>query len=500
MQISLTGSSARDKAVKGVEYVGKAIRSTMGPFGQNFLLQKGNKSTNDGFLISTELVNAIKDEFERRGALIAQEASAKTNEQVQDATSTAWALTEAILKEGVRFLPSDTRISSKHTASEIINMISTAKEEVLKELEARTTPIVSVEELVKSALVSSEDEHIAKLLGELQWELGPEGVILAEETNDSFSSVEKVNGIRIDSGFGTSMMISNPENQSLELKDTSIFLTNYTISEEQLQLLKESVINPLKNQKKLGLILVARAFTSEAIKFCMESLQTGFPVFPVNAPYTNQTEVMKDIAAVTGARHIDIEASRLEDAHISDVGFAKRFTARLFDAVIAGEENPERTSKRVEELRLKLTGSQSTFDKKMIESRIAQLSNGFGILKVGSPSLANQKRLKDKADDAVGAVRLALKGGTVKGGGLAFKEISDSLPEGNILKRPLTCVYDQITSSAPEGWIIPDWCRDPFLVLKSALENACDVAQVLCNVSGQVVEKNKREPKEDEEY
>jgi chaperonin GroEL (HSP60 family) len=141
-------------------------------------------------------------------------------------------------------------------------------------------------------------------------------------------------------------------------------------------------------------------------------------------------------------------------------------------------------------LKKKLIGSQSDFEKKSIEVRIAQLTNGFALLKVGSQSLANRKRLKDKCDDATNAVRLALKHGTVKGGGLAFKEISDKLEDGNILKRPLLCVYEQIINSAPEGFIIPEWVRDPLQVLKVALVNACDVAGVFSSVSGIVVEEN----------
>lgn len=484
-----------------MSYVASVVRSTMGPFGQNVLLEKGNKITNDGFLISNELASSIKDEFERRGALVALEASSKTNDQVGDATSTAWALTEAIVKEAVRYLPNDKVFKAKKTPSEIIRLIDEAKTRVLAELEKITKPVESKEELIQSALVSVEDDEIAQFLGETQWDLGPGGMILADEVNDTKSSIEKVKGIRIDNGFGTSMVITNQEKQSLELNDISIFLTNYTIDVKELQLLKDSLFTPLINQKKFGLIFMARAFTSEAIKVCMESLKTGFAIFPVNAPYVNQTEIMRDIETITGGRHIDVEASRLEDAHISDVGFAKRFVARQFDAIITGVDDEQakvRVEKRIEELEKKKEGAYSDFDRRMTETRIAQLKSGFAILKVGSHSLANRKRLKDKCDDAVNAVRLALKGGTVKGAGQAFKEISDKLEEGNILKRPLTCVYDQIVGSAPEGWTIPEWVRDPYLVLKAALENACDVAATFSSINGQVVEENPKKCAHDE--
>jgi chaperonin GroEL len=493
MNINKIGLQARDAAIKGMGYVAGVVKSTIGPYGSNVLIEKENRITNDGYLISCALSPAIRDEFERRGALVALEASSKTNDTVGDATSTAWALTEAIVKEAIRYLPSEKIIKAQKTPAEIIQMINSSRDRVIKELEDSATPVKSKEELIKSALVAVEDEGVAKILGETQWELGPEGLIIAEEVNETKSSIERVKGIRVDNGFGTSMVITNQEKQSLELNEISVLMTNYTIDVSELKLLNDSVFKPLINQKKMGLVIIARAYTSEAIKACMESLKTGFAIFPVNAPYTDQHEILKDMEAVLGGRYIDSEEARLEDIDISDIGFAKRFMARRFDAIIAGEDNEktkERSDARVEVLKKKLIGSQSDFEKKSIEVRIAQLTNGFALLKVGSQSLANRKRLKDKCDDATNAVRLALKHGTVKGGGLAFKEISDKLEDGNILKRPLLCVYEQIINSAPEGFIIPEWVRDPLQVLKVALVNACDVAGVFSSVSGIVVEEN----------
>ncbi len=499
--ISIIGLEARNKAIAGLNYVATAIKSTIGPHGLNFLIEKGNSITNDGYLISVALCPTIKDEFERRGALTAQEASSKTNDMVGDATSTAWALTDAIVKEAVKYLPSDKVIKAKKTSAEIVKMIQESKERVDRELEKMTKPIKDKKSLIKSALVSVEDEAIAELLGSAQWELGPEGIILAEEVNEPISSIEKVKGIRLDNGFGTSHVITNPERQSLELHEVSVMLTNYVFDTKEIQLLRP-VFEKLAGEKKNVLVLVARAFTSEAIKFCMESMKTGFAIFPVNAPYTDQTEIMHDLETVLGGHHIDVEERRLEDTDTKDIGFAKRFVARRFDAVVTGVEDEQSETSvaiRVKELKKKLEGSQSEFEKKAIETRIAQLTNGFALLKVGSTSLINRKRLKDKCDDAVNAVRLALKGGTVKGGGLAFKEISDKMEDGDILKRPLTCVYDQIMSTAPEGWTIPEWVRDPYIVLKTALDNACETAGVFSSINGLITSKDEKPRKQEDD-
>ncbi len=493
-KINITGLEARNKAIKGLSFVASSIKSTIGPFGLNFALEKGNKITNDGKIISAELCPTIEDEFERRGALIGHEASSKTEDMVGDFSSGAWALTEAIVKEAVRYLPNEKTFKAKKTPAEIIKWIEDSKNEVLAALEQQVTPIADKETLVKSALVSSENEEMAKLLGEMQWELGPDGVIIAEEVNEPRCSIERVNGIRLDNGFGAAYFVTNPEKNAIELSGVNVLLTNYTVGVEEMQGLRESVINHLISKKQNALVIIARAFTSDAIKLCTESMKTGFAIFPINAPYTNQSEVMKDIETVIGGRYIDTEQASLSDIFITDIGFAKTLVATQFDARIAGEKNVEsdaRVFKRAEELTQKLKGEPSEFYKRMIEARIAQLTHGYAILKVGSLSVTDRKRLKDKADDSVRAVQLALKGGTVKGAGQALKEIADTLTEENILKRPLSTIYEQIMNSAPEDYVIEDWVRDPFLVLKCGLENACAFAGTFSTINGIITEENK---------
>lgn len=495
-QISLTGIPARNSALKGAFYVSDAVAKTLGPFGLNALLENGNKITNDGFLISSALIPAIDNEFERQGARTAQQASSKTNDEVGDATTTAWVLFQAIAKEAIRYLPNENNLIGKKTTSEIKQWIETSKNEVLTKLKDKVTPITTQKDLIKSALVSVENEEIANMLGSMQFELGPEGIIIAEEVNEDKTTLHKVKGIRLDNGFGTSMLINNPAKNSLELVDLPILLTNYVFDEKEINELIESIFKSLKTQKATGCILIGRAFTSKAIQICQNTIQSGFGIFPVNAPYTNQKQVMKDIEAVVGGRYIDTEETRLEDIYITDVGFCERFEARISDALVVGTDNEQATAritKRVETLKESLKGEQSDFYKKMIETRIAQITNGFALLRVGATSLVERNRLKDKCDDAVNSVRLALKGGTVKGAGQAFKEISEELTEDNVLKRPITAIYDQIVNSAPQGWEIPEWVQDPYLSLKSALENACDVAGTMASVNTVVTTANRKE-------
>lgn len=483
-KISLVGLKSRDKVIKGVEYVAEAVKSTIGPFGMNALLEKGGRITNDGVTIARELCGAIEDEYERLGANIAQQGSSKTNDQVGDATSTCWALKQAILKEIIKYLPNDRTLLGKKKPSEVLKLLSLGKEEVIEKLNKMAIKVKDEKTLIESAKVSVEDEDLAMLIGHVQWQLGPDGYILAEETAEPTSSIEMVKGIRIDNGFGASFMINNFEKQTLELDECAVILTNYTIP--NISVIKDLLDTILKTgQRKI--VIVARGFTPEAIKECAENHKTGVFLYPINAPYTDQAEIMRDLASVLGGTYIDSEEMRLEDAGIQDVGSIKKLVARRYDAIFTGFDHGDisklRIIKRIDQLEKKLDGEVSDFEQRNLQSRISQLNNGFAILKVGAKTVSRRQYLKDKADDAVNAVRHALRGGTVAGAGLAFKEISDALPEGHILKKPLLCINDQIMDSAPEGFVVEDWVRDPLIVLTTALENACDVAGTLATVN-----------------
>jgi chaperonin GroEL len=494
-KISIVGVEARDKALKGATYVAEAVKSTLGPFGLNAMIEKGNRITNDGFTVSREIVPTIKDEIERRGAYILHEISSKTNDQVGDATTSSETLALAIIHEAIRFLPKTGGFGSKKTPSEMLKMIKDSKDEVIKKLSGMVKTIETKEELINSAKVSVEDDELAQLIGSTQWDLGPDGFILSEETAETKCSIQRVKGIRIDNGFGTSVLINNPEKQSLELQDVSVILTNHTLSD--LNPIK-GIIDQLIKLKKNKIVIVARGFTSECIQVCLKNHESGVFFYPISAPYTNQAEVMRDMAAALGGRYIDQEEGQLEDMNLSDVAFASKVVARRYDAIFTGaddDKTKQRVSERVDRLQKSLEGEVSEFEKKSLQARISQLTNGFAILKVGASNETERKYKKDKCDDAVNAVRLALQGGTVKGAGLAFKEISETLEDGNILKKPLLAINQQIMSSAPVDFVVEDWVRDPFLVLKAALENACSGAGIFATTNVVVANKNPLECK-----
>lgn len=503
-KVSKLGIPARDALVKGADYMANAVKMTLGPFGLNFALEKNNEITNDGVTIGREIVSgALWDEIEARGARMMLEAATKTEERGCDGTTTATILAQAITAEAIARLPDMGTVSakSKSKPSEIKLQIERECGQVVDSLNKMAVQIKDEKSLIKSALVSMGDKELAELLGKTQWDLGKDGYVMAEETADKFSSVERINGIKIDNGIVSSLAINNVEKQTLEIKDIPILLTNYIIKDLRpaiANLNKETglgtgLINKMSDMGLTSLILVGRHFEPLAIQQCQDNMKSGFMIYPVNAPYVDQTEVMKDLSAVLGGRFVSTDNSLLESAQLSDLGYVSRLEANRTSAIFAGKTDTKSKARieiRVKELQEQYKGSKSDFEKKLLDQRIAQLTNGFALLKIGSITELNRKFLKRKADDAVGAVRSALQEGVVPGAGLAFKQISDDLPETYILKKPLLSIYNQIIASAPQGFTIEKWVKDPVKVLRIALEHACSVASVFATAGGVICAEN----------
>lgn len=495
-KIIKTGIEGRTELAKGAKALSEIIGSTMGPYGNNVFLEKGNAPTNDGISIAREF--NLSDEVQNKGVKAIRESAEKTVAEVGDGTSSVIVFAYAVYDKLSKLLAKEGVMGKK--PSELKQQLMKEKEEVIAKLKAMATPIETVEQLIDSARVSVEDETMGKLIGEAQWNLGKDGYLLAEETAERTSSVEITKGIRIDNGFGTSQIVTNQEKQTLEVEDTKIILTSFSIKDisdwQKIMRVCEMVWrqgSKANEQTVIGkypIVIIARAWSDAGINFCLQNINKGVKVYPLSAPYVNMQERFKDLQAVLGGRFIDSESSDLEDLQLSDVGFAKRVTARLYDAVLIGtddESTLQRINKRVEELKTTFTGAESEFVKKQLNERIAQLTNGFGIVKVGSPSDMERKRLFDKCEDAVNATRVAFQEGTVKGAGLAFKEISESLPDDYLLKRPLMAIYEQIMFNAPSDFVIEDWVRDPVKVLVTVLEKGCESASALATASGAIV-------------
>lgn len=488
-KILKTGFEARSSLMKGAKTLSDAVKVTLGPFSQHAAIEKGDEIIDDGVTVAREIVSGcIDDEIEHRGARMLLQVATKTEEKVGDATTTATILGYEITKEAAKLLSDDKTFIGKKTPSEVVAQIEKERKEVTEKLVAMAMPITSKEELVDATTVSASDPELGKLIGGLQFDLGKEGIVLSEETADVACSIERVNGIRIDNGFGTSVIVNNQEKQSLEISETRVILTNHIFHD--LACIKD-IGQSLAKMGVRSLAIIARAFDENAIRDCLANIEKGFSIFPVNAPYTDMNEVMKDLSAVTGAKYINLDERNLESLQLSDVGYAEKIVVTRAEGVITGktdEKISERIAKRIDDIEKEITGTASEFRKANLNVRIAQLKNGFGIVKIGAASDVQRKYLKRKADDAVGTARAALQEGVVPGGGMAFKIISDTLPEGYILKQPLTEIYNQIISSAPPGFVIESKIVDSVKVLRVALEQACSVAAIFANAGIAIAE------------
>lgn len=491
----LAGIKARDSYFKGADTVAQAVIDSIGPFGLNLATEKGKKTTNDGKLISQSISVALQDEYERQGALMQHEACDRTNDEVADATSTTIALTTGIRKElRDNYLVTERRFVAVKSVAELSKQIDNEYEEVINELEKTVTHITTKEELIKSALVAVEDEKLATLIGETQWELGETGRLLPEEVNEVECSVEKIDGILLDNGYASSLNINNPKDQSLTLEGGYIFLTNHQVREEHLQegAPIRKLIESMTSMGMNNLVIMSQAFTDGALEMLSNiTNNTPFKVYGVNAPYVNQGQMLLDIESVTGGKAILQDNGQLTDVTVANLGSFSKVKMRIMGGVIVGiQENKAKKEERIARLKEELEGEQSFFAKRQLEERIAALDGKLAFLKIGAYVKSDRERLKDKADDAVVSVRMAWKGGTVKGGGQAFHEIAEKMEDTAILKKALSIVYYQIKKTAPEGFAIEEWVRDPFITLKTALKNACECAKSMARIHGAVVSRD----------
>ncbi len=492
-KVVLIGDEARKKVLAGAKFLSDAISRTLGPYGENGFTEKGLRITNDGIKVAQEMQR--EDEIEDMALRKVREASTRANDKAGDGSTTTILLAHKILERVIREVGMG-GFAKKRPTVDVIRQINKEKDEVIAKLHEMATPITTKEQLVQSATVSVEDPELGKMLGEAQFELGPDGFLTAEEVNEPTVRIERVRGIRIDNGLGATQAINNQEKQSLEIEDTPVILTTHVI--EGMEPFRH-IGEALAKKGIHRLAVIARAFSPQAIQQAQINSQNGFSIFPINAPYVDQREVMKDLEAILGGRFIDHEDDGLESIQISDIGHCRFISAKRYEAVFSGLDTPfikDRVLKRVKDLKDKLVGSPSDFEKKNLAARIAQLENGFSVVHVGAPSETERKRVFDKVEDACNAVRAAYQEGTVPGAGIAFKDIADAFPDTYLLKDPLRSVHEQIMANAPSDFVVEDWVRDPVKVLRTALEQACSVAGDLATVS--VVAANKRiKPKED---
>lgn len=480
------GPDAREKVIAGVDKIANAVKITLGPAGRNFASGVRGGAiviSNDGVSLAKEIQGA--DEFEDIGVRAVREAATKTNDKAGDGTTTAVTLTQAILKS----IGFDRDMIGANPVA-MVKQVHDESLRVVEKLSKMAVPIESREHLISIARVSVENPELAELIGGAQWDVGAAGTVLSEEHNDPKDIVEFIYGIRVDNGYGTSRIANNPEKQALELNNIHIIVTNKIFNKAQDILDLNGLFQDLIKAGITQVVLMGRAFDETALGVCTKNIQKffngegGFPIYPINAPYTDTDEVMEDLAAAVGAKFINTVERNTMTITTRDVGMATKVFCTRYEGIITGtkrgedERADEAVAKRVTNIQEKLKGNVSPFEKKNLEARLSQLSAGTAIIKVGAETEQERKYKKDKVDDAVNAVKAAMQEGVVPGAGLALKAIADQMPNmliADALREP----NKQIIANAGGELDVPEWVQDPLKVVRTAFEKASSIARSL---------------------
>lgn len=516
---------ARKRLKAGIDKVADAVKVTIGPRGRNVVLDKGYGSpmiTNDGVSIAKEIV--LKDKFENMGAEIVKEVATKTNDMAGDGTTTSVILMQSIVAEGL-----------KHTTMGINAMlirsgIEQAAKEVVAALKSISKPIKTDEEIKQVATISAESEEIGERIAETIKKVGKDGVVTVEESPSFGIESEVVEGMEFDRGYVSAYMITNAERMEAEFKDPAILITDKKISsvKEILPLLEKLV-----QTGKKDLVIIADDVEGEALAtFVVNKLRGGFNVLAVKAPGfgDRKKDILEDIAITVGAKVITGDAGlSFEKADLSMFGKANKVIASKDNTVIVGGKGKKAAiDARVASLKKQRQNTESKFDIEKLDERIAKLSGGVAVIRVGAATETEMKYLKLKIEDAVNATKAAIEEGIVAGGGSALiragKKIADKIAVGSaesrigyeIVLRALEAPLRQIAQNAgkDDGSVIVERVKmaksenagynaledkmvddmlkvgiiDPVKVTRSAVENAASAAAILLTTEVAVAE------------
>ncbi len=513
---------------KGSDTVTDAVRITLGPRGKNVALDKGFGGptiTNDGVSIAKEI--SLSDKFENMGAEIVKEVAGKTNEKAGDGTTTAMVLTSAILEEGFK------RTAMGANATVVRRGIEAATNDAVVELRKMARDVKGKDEIHNIASISAESKELGKEIADTISKVGKDGVVTVEESQSFGIESEIVGGLEFDKGYVSPYMVTNSERMEAEMKDAAVLVTDKKISSVQEIL---PLLEKLAQSGKKDLVIIADDVEGEALgTFVVNKLRGAFNVLAVKAPGygDRKSEMLGDIAIVLGAEVVSEELGRkLEETELAMLGNANRIVATKDTTVIVGGKGKKKdVEARVQQLRSQVKNSDSKFDTEKLEERIAKLTGGVAVIRVGAATETEMKYLKDKIEDAVNATKAAIEEGIVVGGGAALLKVSEKLSKSkhaqeqnefsvgyriliSALRAPLTQIVenagredasvilrDVLKKGAHFGFdaasedsearivdMFEEGIIDPVKVTRSAIENAASAAAVLLTTEAAVAD------------
>lgn len=413
----LYNEEARRALKRGVDAVANAVKITIGPRGRNVVLEKSYGAptiTNDGVSIAKEI--SLKDRFENIGAEIVKEVAEKTNDVAGDGTTTSVILTQAIITEGLRQTtmgvnPMGVRVG-----------IERAAERVVDALKAAATQIKTKEEIRQVATIAAESAELGEKIAETIGKVGKDGVVTVEESQSVGIDYEVVKGLQFDKGYVSPYMITNAERMEAVQEDPAILITDRKISsiKEILPLLEK-----LAQSGKKDLVIIAEDIEGEALTtFVLNKLRGSFNVLGVKAPGygDRKKDMLHDIAATVGAQVVSEELGlKFETVKLDVLGSAHRVIATKDDTtIVGGKGKKSEIDARLAQLRKQKEQTDSKYDIEKLDERIAKLSGGVAVIRVGAATETEMKYLKLKIEDAVNATKAAIAEGIVAGGGVAL--------------------------------------------------------------------------------
>ena len=523
------GEEARKALLSGIDQLANTVKVTLGPKGRNVVLGKKFGSpliTNDGVTIAKDV--ELEDAFKNMGAQLVREVATKTNDIAGDGTTTATLLAQAIVHEGLK------NVSAGANPMVMRKGMEKAVETAIETIKANSETIKGSDDIARVGAVSSGDESVGKLIAEAMDKVGSSGVITIEESKTAETGLEVVEGMQFDRGYISPYMVTDTDKMEAVIDDPYILITDKKISsiQEILPLLEQIV----KTGKKL--VIIAEDVEGDALAtLLVNRLRGNFTCVCVKAPGfgDRRKEMLKDIAILTGGTYISSELNmNLPETQITDLGTARQIKVTQDNTVIvdgAGDANEIKA--RIAEIKNTISVTTSDYDKEKLQERLAKLSGGVAVIKVGAQTEVAMKEQKLRVEDALNATRAAVEEGIVAGGGTAYvnaipaveklvaKLSGDEKTGAQIIARALqapirqiaenagvdgSIVYDKIRSSRKVGYgynaysetycdMIPSGIVDPTKVTRTALENAASIAS--CVLTTESLVADKPDPKAD---
>ena len=523
----LFGEEARKSLERGVNKLADTVKVTLGPKGRNVVLDKKYGSpliTNDGVTIAKEI--ELEDPFENMGAQLVKEVSTKTNDVAGDGTTTATLLAQAIVREGLK------NVAAGANPMILKRGMQKAVDKVVEAIISNSKKVDGKEDIARVASVSSADETIGQLIADAMEKVTNDGVITVEESKTAETMVEVVEGMQFDRGYISPYMVTDTDKMEAVIDDAFILITDKKISniQEILPLLEQIV------QQGRKLVIIAEDIEGEALAtLVVNKLRGTFTCVAVKAPGfgDRRKEMLRDIAILTGGEVISEELGLdLKEAQLTQLGRARQVVIQKENTIIVdGMGDKEEIKGRVAQIKSQIETTTSDFDKEKLQERLAKMSGGVAVLKVGAATETEMKDKKLRIEDALAATRAAVEEGIVPGGGTAYinaipaladmiKAASGDEKTGmHVIEKALEEPVKQIAANAGlEGAVIVDKIKasekgigfnalieeyqdmikagivDPAKVTRSALQNAASVAAMILTTESLVADQPAPEP------